>query len=751
MKKLLMFLLFAGSCFVFADTNAYYRDVDNDGKNDVVMMENEFFRITFSPSAGAKATEVFYKPENKLMSTTSGWFQDVVVELGEMVGANLYNCTHSYESEIVKTGPDFCCVTFRSNLPGTGKFENYRNITIEKTYTLSKNSPVINVGIQVKNNSKEALPFTLMPAHWAWVDGEDSWYFVPDELGILNDFDSQVRTFSAPVGSQDPTSNFVGFLSTQSKLGLIFVMEWKYLDAIECWLSKGKGACVQWPYRKQIVKAGQTWTTQYIIYPVSGMESMDAASEHYAIGMTVGEKSGIGNFISKEEMQIGRQVPVKIYVSSIAEGKVTIEYGYRILPDEKVTILGSTQTQVEKARSTGLQFLLPIEKKDCTYVITVRLKDEKNNILQAERPVKIGDSAYTYFMKPKAEQQLGEKFYGYNIINPPLPSWYEKVDLTIETPHVKWAKPWSNGKLNVLFVNRSDNSVGYWREIWERCDIDFDACSLAWDTAKKFPYTQNTLKKLLRQLAEKNYDVIFFSALHWDQGFPDYIKDSIFSFVKQGKGAVILADLRNKQIYGDLGKYLKENGRELDSSWIIAGIPYRMPKVWLYELGKGRIVVIEGTPASGYETVSLSLGDWQADGRWMWIPGWEYGFGLFSRGIIWAGKKESGIVIREMKGNEEKVEMSIDNSTGKKIDAVCSLKIYNGFYECEENSEVKVSLVPGENRIELKIAKPLTDKVHIADLIVKDGKGKNLGWASCKFTVTRDINLTAKMQKETSS
>jgi len=751
MKKIFIFLLVFGSCLVFADTNAYFRDVDNDGKNDVVMMENDFFRITFSPSEGAKATEVFYKPENRLMSTSNGWFQDAVVELGEMVGANLYNCNHSYESEIVKTGPDFCCVKFRSNLPGAGKFENYRSINIERTYTLYANSPVIHVEIKVKNNSADAVPLTLMPAHWAWIDAEDSWYFVPDELGVLNDFDSQVRTFSAPVGSQEPTRNFAGFLSVQSKLGLIFVMDWKYLDAIECWLSKGKGACVQWPYRKQIINAGQTWTTQYMIYPVSGLESIDAASENYAIGITVGEKSGIGNFISKEEIQVGKEVPVKIYIAGVDRGKVTIEYGYRILPDEKEKILGSTQTQIEKVKGTRLQFLLPVEKKDCTYVIKVRLKDEKNNILEAEKPVKVGDSTYTYFMKPKPEPQLGEKFYGYKIINPPLPWWYEKVDLNIESPHVKWARPWSNGKLNVLFVNRSDNSVGYWREIWERCDIDFDACSLAWDEAKKYPYTQNTLKKLLRQLTEKNYDVIFFSALHWNEGFPDYVKDSIFSFVKQGKGAVILADLRNKQIYGQLEKYLRENGKEIDSSWIIAGIPYRMPKVWLYELGKGRVVVIEGNPASGYETVSPSLGDWQADGRWMWIPGWEYGFGLFSRSIIWAGKKESGVVIKEMKGNEGKIELSIDNNTGRKIEAIYSLKIYNGFYECEENRETKVSMVPGENKVEIKIEKPLTDKVHLADLILKDSKGKSLNWASCKFTVTRDINLTAKMQKETSS
>ncbi|MCM8789374.1 MAG: hypothetical protein NC907_06265, partial [Candidatus Omnitrophica bacterium] len=350
-----IFLVF--SCFVFADTGAFYQDTDNDGKNDVLIIENEFFKISFSPSNGGKAIEVFYRPENKLMSVPYGWFQDAVVELGEMVGANIYNCNHNYESEIVESKPDVSTVRLRSNLPGTGKFESYKNVSIERTYTLYKNSPVIDVEIKVKNSANESLPLTLMPAHWAWVDSEDSWYFVPDELGVLNDFDSQVRSFSAPVGSQEPSSNFAGFLSTQSKLGLVFVMDWKYLDAIECWLSKGKGACVQWPYRRQMLQPGQIWTTAYKIYPVKGIESLDAADENYAIGITAGEKSGIGSFVSKEEIQTGKEVPVKIYVSGVADGKVKIEYGYRVLPEETGKILGSKEISIEKTKGTTFSFM----------------------------------------------------------------------------------------------------------------------------------------------------------------------------------------------------------------------------------------------------------------------------------------------------------------------------------------------------------------------------------------------------------
>ncbi|MCM8785395.1 MAG: hypothetical protein NC899_04010, partial [Candidatus Omnitrophica bacterium] len=573
MKKIWMLLILLSS-FLFSDANVYFKDTDGDGKEDVLIMENEYYRITFTPSEGAKAKEVFYKPANKIISTPSAWFQDHVVELGDMVGHKIYYCNHPYQVEIIEKGPERSEVKFYGNLPGVGKFSSYKDVLITRSYTLYKNSPIINISINVKNNSNEILPFTLMVGHWAWIENEDSWYFVPDELGVLRDFDSQVRSFSAPVGSQEPTANFTGFISVQSKLGFVFVMDWKYLDAIECWLSKGKGACIQWPYRRQNLKPQEEWKTSYIIYPVERIESIDSADENYTIGITVGTDSGIGNFISEKEIQLGKQVPVKVYIAGSKDSKVKIEYGYRILPDEKETIIGSKEIQIEKIKGTNFEFPLLIEKNNSTYVVKVRIKDEKNNIIEGERPIKVGDSPYTYFMKVKQEPQIGEKFYGYQIISPPLPSWYEEVDLKVETPHIKWAKPWCNGKINVLFVNRSDNSVGYWREIWQRCDIDFDCCSFAFNESTKYPYTQNTLKKFLKMLNEKNYDVIFFAALDWEKGIPQYVQDSIFSFVKKGKGIVILGDLDNKSIYGALSRYLKENGKEIDSKILTTGFPY---------------------------------------------------------------------------------------------------------------------------------------------------------------------------------
>ncbi len=733
----------------FCQTKAYYEDIDNDGKNDNLVMENQYFRIKFNPSAGGKGIELFYKPENKRMDVGRNLFMDHVVELGEMFDQKLYNCDHPYQSEIIKTGPDTAIIKLYANLIGAGSFEAYKDVVIERTYTLRQDSPVIEVQIEVKNNSKEKLPFTYMVSHHTWVVDEDCWHFVPDELGVLNELDSIVRSFSAPVGSQEPTASFSGFVSVQSRLGLVFIMDWKYLDAIENWLSKGPGAVVQWPYRKQILEPGTSWKTSYIVYPVKNLDSLDYATEKIAIGITAGEKSDIGNFVSRDELKVSSSLPIKVSISSPTGGRIKTEYGYRIFPEEKETILGTGDLKLKKVEASKFQFPLSIERKDSTYVVFVKALDEKNQLLaKAELPLKIGSSPYTYFMKKKEGQQVGEKFYGYQIITPPLPDWYAKVDLSIETPHIKWAKPWVNGKTNVLFVNRSDNSVGYWREIWQRCDIDFDVSVLAWDATKKFPYAQNTLKDLLKKLSEKDYDLLFFSALHWNQGFPAYIQESIYSFIKKGKGAVILGNLANKDLYGDLEKFLRENGKEVDASWLTKGIPYRMPRVWVFEVGRGRVVVIDGNPASGYESVAPSLGDWQAEGRWMWIPGWEYSFGMFSRAILWAGNKDSGINIVDIKEDKGVIKVEIENTKGE-LNCLYDIRIHNAFFEIEQQQKNRIKLSPGRNNLELKITKPLSDKVHLANLKIEDEKGRSIGWATCKFNVVKDVEAKVSFDRDT--
>ncbi len=189
----------------------------------------------------------------------------------------------------------------------------------------------------------------------------------------------------------------------------------------------------------------------------------------------------------------------------------------------------------------------------------------------------------------------------------------------------------------------------------------------------------------------------------------------------------------------------------MDSSQVNSPSPIPLPKVWLYEVGKGRVVVIEASSLDtftkgSYDAVTCGLGAWNAAGKW--VPGWEYGLGLFGKAIVWAGKKESGINIVEVKADGKSVSLNINNENQKNISCNCQIAIKNSFYEEESSFTEKINLVPGGNQIEMKVKGDLTDKMHIVEVFLKDEKGQSLGWVGGKFDIKKPVSVSVKMDKE---
>lgn len=377
-------------------------------------------------------------------------------------------------------------------------------------------------------------------------------------------------------------------------------------------------------------------------------------------------------------------------------------------------------------------------KRQGLHILTVVVREKGNEVLRAERPLSIGESEYVYFMRKPPEKQVGEQVLGRLIIDPPIPDWYEDVDLSWTTPHIAWGKPYFRGTLSVLFVSRNENSVAHWREIWERGDIAMDVSVVAYREGTKYPYTMPTQRKLMKKLATPSFDVMFFAGLNWEKGFTKPVARRIFSLIRQGKGAVILASP------GALKKFLSD-ARKVDASEITFAYPFRHAKVWLYEKGKGRVAVIEGAPGY-YESVNRSLGpDWLPN---RWIPGWEYGYGLFVRAIYWAGRFESPIRIEKLQPLEENLLVKLVNRSEEPTRAVFELKVRNHLYEVEGSGETASTLPPGTSEVSIPITGELSDKMHIADLIIRDPQGRSVCWGSTTFEVARPVSVEASMDRE---
>lgn len=783
------YLLFAlPAASLRAECLAQEVDTDNDGAVDAVVLENEFLGLTFHKALGGVAYSVIYKPSNVEFAVNGkpsrhGFFQAI---LGDVTGkGNKWDTRDvpEYLTEVAKSDPREAVVKVTYPLPLTRSEPAYHQTTLTRTFTLKAGLPALTCDIEFANHSNKTLPFALQVAHQCWLFGKECWHFVPDSFGVRFGWDDAINHTSHPVGSQDPVAAWSAFLGVPDKLGLAYNFEWKYLDAIENWLSGRPAATVQWPYRRQRVPAGASWKTSYSFFPIVGLDCVDGSGNLAAGGIVTGALGGVEQATKRvqgkqvkvfvdfttafgapgagDEARAGQPLPVKVYLTSALPRKVQVESLTRILPGPFKSV-ETRDAQLEPLKSTTLDYTYG-PPQDGTHVLRFIVREGKTVLFSMERPVTVGESDQMYFAEKPSEPQEGEVFIGATIIDPPIPEWNTNLDLSLTTPHVPWGRPWCRGKTGVLFVSRNENTVAYWRELYQRGDLALDHTVVAHRAGTKYPYTQPTLRKLAEKIAEGGFDTMFFAWLQWEQGFPTFMRKQIFNAIRSGKGAVIVADLRadarrdeSSRMYADLARFLS-TGTELDASPLTGAISSQfgrqmIPKmcpVRLFEVGKGRVCVIEAYSASMYESLTAALGQWRLSEAPR-IPAWEYGLGLLLRGLYWAARQESPLIVHRMEADAEKAVLEVTNSSAEPVRIVLGGAVKNHLYERELELQQARALAPGENRVVLRWPGKLSDRLHVAEVILRDPDGRSLGWATSFFEVERPVSVQVAMDRETS-
>lgn len=387
-------------------------------------------------------------------------------------------------------------------------------------------------------------------------------------------------------------------------------------------------------------------------------------------------------------------------------------------------------------------------------MLTFTVKQGKKILATVERPFVVGDTDQVYFAPKPDVEKIGRPKLGRLIIDPPLPDYCFRFDRSWQTPHVPWGRPHCNGQVRVLFVSRAHYSVSHWREIWERGDIAFDHTVVAKSASgQPLPYRKNLLNDIMLRLNRRDQDVLFFAGLNWQKGFSVPLKQQIFSAIRLGLGAVILANPKakpNDKVFGDLAKFLAE-GKEVDTSILTDAMPFRHAALRIFEIGKGRVVVVQGKPGY-YEAVygTGSLGDWDPRAFAPYVPGWEYGYGLFVKAIYWAAHRESPIVVRKVEPTAREIKVVVENRAPEPMPASAHGTIYNRFYQKQAEPQTSVTLKPGKNTLRFPVGTKLGGGKHLADVILRDRSGGSLGWGSAPFDVESVVAASVKMDRPTS-
>ena len=699
----------------------------DDGK---IILENEFFQITFEPQKTGRATNLFFKPWSINLTTKDGFFVDSFREIGgegKLFDFGFLYPDYPYQAEILSDSENLAKIRFSLKIDEI--YPDYSGWIFQKEYSLKKGEPFIYVSIRMINNGNEKKKFAYRPSHLVHFENQTVWYYVPDISGILIDYDP-------PIGSDGrgshglftlyPSGAWIGCIADTIQKGIVFEFDWKYLDSIEAWLSSRAGSVAQWFYRIFMLSPGQSWETNYVIYPVQGLFNISGAKSGIVGSLMIGTKNETGKPVQRDQLKQGSTVPIKLHVYSVKDKKINyrisekIKGNVRILKQGEIEIGGFSTAEIETPWT--------VPSGDTLTVISAEISDENKQLLTIEQPVETGRNIELYQAKIPDEKQYGESA-GFVHGRPPVPEEVKKIDLNFVSPHQQWAKPYVYGKTKLLFVYRSHTLV-HLREIVERGDFDI---SLLATTPEK-PYQQ------MREIPEriKNFapEVMLFTAFDWKSGFPPGIIDIITNWVYRGGGLVIDANLSNSMFLPVFE--LINQGKEIQPEKVLCSSPFTLPKVKLYEIGKGRVVILEGGVIAKGD--NFPIGEYRPN---PWIPGWEYNYPYLISAILWASHKEIPITFSPLKIESDLCKITLfANIPVKKVKI--KTEIRNQYHQIYSSSQYNVSLSDKEYTLTIGKMEQFQEGLSIVKILVSDHKGKILGWTSGKIekpsTIKAQIN-----------
>ena len=694
-----------------------------------ILLENEFFRITFEPQKAGRATDFVFLPWSQNITSKDGFFKDSFREIGgegQLFNFGFLYPDYPYEAEILSDSEKEAKVRISLKIDSIDK--NYSGWVFQREYSLKKGEPFVHIIVRIINGGNEKKKFAYRPSHLVHFENETVWYFIPDVSGVLKDYD-------APVGSDGrgshglftmhPSGGWLGCITDKSQRGLVFEFDWRHLDSIETWISSRTGSIAQWFYRIFTLAPAQVWETSYTISPVEKLSSIDGVSSGIIGSLTIGKNAGTGKPVSREEIKPGNIIPVKLKLFSPVDKNLQYRISAKVsgistvIKQGKIDISGFSASEVEA------EWTVP--SGDLLAIISAEIIEDNKQIMFLEQPVEVGRNIEMYQAKIPSEKQSGESA-GFVHGRPPVPDEVKNIDMKFVSPHEKWAKPYAGGTTKMLFVYRN-HALVHLREILQRGD--FDVSLLA--TTYEKPYEQ--MREIPSIIKSFSPDVMFFTAFDWKSGFPPGVIEILKNWVHRGRGLVVDADLSNNAFL-PLAEFIRE-GKQVKPTDSLSSSPFVLPELKFYEIGKGRIAILKGGVFTKGDT--LPIGEWSPN---PWMPGWEYNYPHLISAIYWAAGREMKIKFRPVRMEKEAFYV---NCSGEKLAGKITFttEIRNQYYQLYKSQKCRITLSDSEMPVMIARINELQEGLSVFKVLATDEKGKILGWTSGKIerpaTIKTDI------------
>lgn len=426
MKKFFLYFIF----LAFSGFSAVNVKITGDRK---VFMENEIFSITIDSQSGAQGVSFVNKKTGIELIPDKGKRGGLFIDHdfrqswpGEFFRAK-------YNWKIVEKTANKVSVEFSYKVKGfwrKNKFPYIQGLIIKKKISIYSGKPFVDIEIKFYNPTEHGKDIIYWMQNIVNGSGnpEEDFFYRPSPAGVsIESGKSGVEWIYTPV------EGWTGILNKKTKRGLVFLMDYNYLDTLYNCLG---AHTTEWIYDYVTIPSKKEWKTKVRLVITNGFTDYTHASNNLIFGVELN---------NKEENKTGVEYQIQAVDKKIPLCKISTVYAD--LGEKPRMVYDTTLAKVIKVggkiKTKDLGYYL---LKNIGYKVVKRNFDifDKNKGQKVLRISVEGDSFFEKFEKPFVTGKGIKPFYE---ISPP-----QKKKIILKPDVIKLKK---NGKLDVLFIRSS--------------------------------------------------------------------------------------------------------------------------------------------------------------------------------------------------------------------------------------------------------------------------------------------------------
>ena len=645
-----------------------------------------------------------------------------------------------YKAEIIADAKD----KKQLRVAGTGRSGIFRNVKIEKTYTLTADSSILKTDFAVNNGLDNVAP--LGYGYWmcGGVQSPDGYSLILPGSGGTEKY-----PYVRQLVMRDISSGWLAAYANSGDQGLALTMPYDLLKEFYFWGDNIYRGTIEFKLGIYPIKAGEALRFSTAICPFSGIGAPDKVTELAAMSFGDPLKNPLLKF------------------RFFQPGDYTLCLSGGFLTKGNVSFAELQKTPLKKDFFAEVPYQLPVGKG--TFVLKAELLQNGRSVFFAETTCNKELATGTWNITPDCERK------------PDIADSKGKLNLDFhsleeETPHIKWGKPYAGGRPKVLAINLKLGGIRDMVELAQRFDFDLTSNYIAGLWSLSGHVMSLSINDCIKQLIEKlktRYDVIVVSGDIWEL-IPENIATQILSQVQEGAGLILTAPSGHPAELQKLFRMAKKNIRitapweKMTDDFTVTGIPFEVlpaTRAFRYEQSGGKVLAtVNASPLLSefqYGKGKLFLAAWEVerprrsdnerfssfflpmmsynDPRLDWHY-WEYHTMLFGRMIYDAARRPSGIDASRFLIQEGKLDMRLHAASD--VPAKIEVTVRDKFSREVKNLTQNVVLKQGDNDLFIALPPVLLEGLHFADTVISTASGK-AWWGSA---VWRN-QTTARIEK----